>query len=318
MARLAHHVKNEHVDSALIFGISVLCVLTISLGHSLTRFWNTYHRTTRTAPSVTIATHPFVITKDAFKDVVIQGRAYVVYDLVTKEVIASKNATDELPLASITKVMMALSATLHKDTVEKVVISPTSIEGGYDLGLKKNQSWTLPELLKYTLVFSSNDGAEAVAESFGGPTTFVAQMNRDASLLGLHLIFTDPAGRDLSGQIGGIGSALEVAKLFGIARMHFPEIFDATTKRRATVVASTGRVSGVPNTNQKIETLSGAEASKTGYTELAGGNLGVVVDIAVGHPIAIVVLGSTREGRFSDVEKLYKALQESVTTLPTR
>lgn len=318
MARLAHHAKNEHVDSALIFGISILCVVTISLGYSLTRFWNKYHRTTRAAPPITIATYPFVITKDAFKDVVIQGRAYVVYDLVTKEVIASKNATEELPLASITKVMMALSATLHKNQIEKVTISPSSIEGGYDLGLKKNQLWTLPELLKYTLVFSSNDGAEAVAESFGGTSKFVAQMNSDASLLGLHLLFTDPAGRDLSGHIGGIGSALEVARLFGIARMHFPEIFDATTKRRATVTASTGRVSGIPNTNQSIESLSGAEASKTGYTELAGGNLGVVVDIAVGHPIAIVVLGSTREGRFSDIQKLYKALQESITPVSLR
>ena len=71
---------------------------------------------------------------------------------------------------------------------------------------------------------------------------------------------------------------------------------------------------GIPNTNQTIETLSGAEASKTGYTDRAGGNLAVIVDISVGHPIVIVVLGSTRQGRFQDIDVLYKALRASVVT----
>ena len=45
---------------------------------------------------------------------------------------------------------------------------------------------------------------------------------------------------------------------------------------------------------------------------MAGGNLGVIVDISVGHPVVIVVLGSTREGRFKDMSILYKALRLSM------
>ena len=79
------------------------------------------------------------------------------------------------------------------------------------------------------------------------------------------------------------------------------------------MTANSGAISGIPNTNQDIETISGAEASKTGYTDMAGGNLGIIVDISVGHPVVIVVLGSTREGRFKDMDTLYKALKASLT-----
>jgi D-alanyl-D-alanine carboxypeptidase len=259
------------------------------------------------------STKTAVFNKNAFSRVRIEGKAYVVYDLVSQEVIASYNENQPLPLASVTKVMTAVSAMLHKPKDEKITVTKKSIEDGYDLGLKNNQVWSLGELLKYTLVFSSNDGAEVVADSFGGRDIFIAQMNADAKKLGLNLLFTDPAGRDMSGNIGGTGTALDVAKLFGIARKTIPDLLDATTKKRQTVRANSGRISGVPNTNQQIEDLSGAEASKTGYTDLAGGNLGVVVDITVGRPVVIVVLGSSREGRFRDMSLLYKALRESAS-----
>ena len=209
--------------------------------------------------------------------------------------------------------MTAVSATLHKPKDTKVTVNKDSIEDSYDLGLKNNQVWSLDELLKYTLIFSSNDGAEIIADSFGSKSIFVTQMNNDAKKLGLNLVFTDPAGRDVDGNIGGKGTVLEVAKLFGIARKMIPDILDATTKKRQTVVASNGKVSGIPNTNQHIEDLSGAEASKTGYTDLAGGNLGVVVDVSIGRPIVIVVLGSTKEGRFRDMSLLYTALRKSLS-----
>jgi D-alanyl-D-alanine carboxypeptidase len=43
---------------------------------------------------------------------------------------------------------------------------------------------------------------------------------------------------------------------------------------------------------------------KTGLTDLAGGNLAVIFDIAPNHPVAAVVLGSSEKSRFDDIEKL--------------
>ena len=47
--------------------------------------------------------------------------------------------------------------------------------------------------------------------------------------------------------------------------------------------------------------------SKTGLTDLAGGNLSLVFDVGIGHPVAVVVLGSTKSARFTDGVELVHA-----------
>jgi D-alanyl-D-alanine carboxypeptidase len=303
---MIHKAKQDYMEMSYLYGgaIAILIFLSLIALPIDTSHFGLF------VPKEEVDTSVYV--SSAFENVSIAAQSYVVYDLVDKKVIASKNADETLPLASITKLMMAITALANHGKDAKITISPASIEDGYDLGLKKGQVWSLSELLKYTLVFSSNDGARAIADAFGGRKDFVAQMNTQSALLGLGLVFTDPAGEDINGQIGGKGTALDVAKLFAFARKLYPEILDATTKTRVTALASNGRISGIPNTNQDIENLFGAEVSKTGFTDSAGGNLGVVVDIALGHPVAIVVLGSTREERFTDMEQLYQALLKSL------
>jgi D-alanyl-D-alanine carboxypeptidase len=299
--------RNDYVELTYIYGgaISVLVFLSlIAMPIDTSRFGLIIPRSEQSSSAVYGA--------DAFAGISVKAESYVVYDLVEKKTIAAKNAEVPLPLASITKMMTAVTALTHHDKSTKITIEERSIEGGYDLGLKRGQVWSLGELLKYTLVFSSNDGAHAIADGLSGRENFVAQMNTDSALLGLGLTFTDAAGLDEGADIGGRGSALDVAKLFGIARKLYPEILEATTRTRVTTTASNGKISGIPNTNQEITNLFGAEVSKTGFTDSAGGNLGVVVDVALGHPVVIVVLGSTREARFSDTERLYKALLESI------
>jgi D-alanyl-D-alanine carboxypeptidase len=305
-----YHPKHERVTYIALFGslifssvVIVLCsvLLTILYGYPVISQKPSQHQKDSS----------LTFTTTAFEQVPVSAKAYVVYDLLTGTVIASSHATDTLPLASITKVMTAVTAVRHKDAFPSVVITPDAIEGGYDLGLKKGQVWNLDELLKYTLVFSSNDGAHAVAKNYKG-SSFVDVMNTEAKNLKLGLTFTDPAGLDEHGKIGGLGSALDVAKLFGVALQEIPDILDATTKKRQNFTVNKTRIVGIPNTNQEIELYPGAEGSKTGFTDLAGGNLGVVVDVTLGRPVVIVVLGSTREGRFRDVQALYTALIKSV------
>lgn len=307
---MVYDIKREYVNIFFIYALSVCCIIALSLAS----FFTPLPARLLTAEPIESELQGSTLTFDPapFKALEVQAKAYIVYDLSTNNVIAAKNETLRLPLASITKVMTAVSAMLHKRDDTTITITKANIEDGFDLGLKENQRWTLEELLKYTLVFSSNDGAQAIAYNSGGPQNFITQMNNDAALLGLTAKFTDPAGRDLNGNIGGEGTALDAAILFGIARKNIPDLLDATTKKRSTVSASNGRVSGIPNTNQQVEDLPGAEGSKTGFTDLAGGNLGVIVDVTVGHPVVIVVLGSTKEGRFKDVEALYKALRSSI------
>ena len=306
---MKHSPKHVHLDVDLIYGLSALLIVIFSILNFSRSLPNTQSIPTPKAEEPLTSQR---IDKAAFQNISVEAKAYIVYDILREEVIASNNETKELPLASITKIMMALSATLHSEKNSYVTITPSSIEGTYDLGLKNKQKWKLSELLKYTLMFSSNDGAEAVADALGGKDAFVLQMNTDAKSFGLKMVFTDPAGRDKGSRIGGIGSALDVAKLFSIARKVIPDVLDTTTKKRGYAISSFGKLNGIPNTNQYIESFSGAEASKTGYTDLAGGNLGVIIDVTLGHPVVFVVLGSSKEGRFRDIELLYSTLKKGM------
>jgi D-alanyl-D-alanine carboxypeptidase len=300
--------RHDYIELSYVYGGAVLVVLFLSLiavPIDVSKFGLII--------PITEEKKTDLYNSEFFTEVSTTAKAYAVYDIVEKKLIASKDGNAKLPLASLTKVMTAVTALQHHDKNVKITIKEEHIDGAYDLGLKKGQVWTLEELLKYTLVFSSNDGAYAIARTLGGTEeAFVNQMNTDATLFGLGLNFSDPAGLDIGGYIGGMGSAEDVAKLFAIARKLHPEILDATTHARVNVKAGTTAINGIPNTNQKIEALFGAEASKTGFTDEAGGNLAVVVDVALGHPVVIVVLGSTREGRFQDVEKLHQALMKSI------
>jgi D-alanyl-D-alanine carboxypeptidase len=306
---MIRHSKYHQIDSAIIYGFAVLSVLLLS---NVERIMVSFEQKISSPTKVSKTTTP-MFNKEVFSKVTIQGKAYVVYDIIDQKIIAGKNENVILPLASLTKVMTTVTARIHNDRKKSITITQGSIDGAYDLGLRKGQVFDLDELLKYTLVFSSNDGAQAIADGLGGRDFFVAQMNTDAKELGLPLVFTQPAGLDENGKVGGEGSALSFAKLLAVARRRFPEVFEATIKTRVTVNSSTGKIIGIPNTNQDVINFPGLEMSKTGFTDKAGGNLVVIIDVSLGHPIAIVVLGSTREDRFSDVEALYTALQKSLT-----
>ena len=68
--------------------------------------------------------------------------------------------------------------------------------------------------------------------------------------------------------------------------------------------SESGGAHAVLNTNRETGELPLLIASKTGYTDLAGGNLVIAFDAGFNRPIIIAVLGSTAEERFTDVEKL--------------
>ncbi|MBI3020309.1 MAG: hypothetical protein HYY60_03235, partial [Parcubacteria group bacterium] len=48
-------------------------------------------------------------------------------------------------------------------------------------------------------------------------------------------------------------------------------------------------------------------------TDLAGGNLAIIFEAGPMYPVVVVVLGSSVEGRFDDVEKLVWASLDYIT-----
>lgn len=252
------------------------------------------------------------LKENAFSNVSIKGKSFIVYDILAEKVVAEKNGYQKMPLASLTKIMTAITAYSDFDKNKQLEIKKTRKENTLDFGLKRGQFFSTENLLKYMLVTSSNDAAHNIALGGDDEENFVSRMNFYARKFDLDMDFYDPSGITSSGFSGGDGSAFSVAKLVSFGLKEFPEIYTITTKKKVEIEYSTGTIRGVLNTNQQVENIKNILFSKTGFTNAAGGNLVIIVDIAEGRPVAIVVLGSSKEGRFSDMNILYTALQKSL------
>lgn len=248
---------------------------------------------------------------DAFANVVLQGKAAIVYDLATGETLYAKNAESQLPLASLTKLltMFAAADVLGDNTPVAITASALSQEG--ESGFFEGETFYFNDLARLALVSSSNDASAAIAEAAAARKGMNNKSLMASAAAAAHLTQTyavNGTGLDESmTQSGGYGSARDVAILAGELLRKAPEIARATTETSVTISSLEGVPHSLDNTNQEVERVPGALLSKTGFTDLAGGNLVVVFDAGLGHPVAAVVLGSTREGRFSDVNYLMTA-----------
>ncbi len=243
-----------------------------------------------------------------FSNLNLDAHAFVVYSSNSKKIIYSKNESAQLPLASLAKVMSALVAL---DLGSRDTIIPVNGDDGI------NRRWRLDDLLRLTLVTSSNSDIEAISSELsskinllGGNIDYVRLMNDKARDIGLmQTFFLNESGLDLNTDLSGAyGSAKDVSTLFDFAIKSAPDIFGTTKFNSITIKSADGFPLSAPNTNQTVSRIPGIVASKTGLTDLAGGNLAVAFDVDQVNRIIIVVLGSTQEGRFTDVEKLSKSV----------
>ncbi len=258
-----------------------------------------------------------------FKDVTLSAKSAYVFDVSKNEVIFKKNEFVQLPLASLTKLMMALTAADLFPKDSKITIRKEFLEEEGDTGLLVGEAWKLRDLLDFSLLVSSNDGARSIASVIGafnlgtedydlGRKDFITKMNLKAKELDLkQTYFINESGLDIGKVSGGYGSAIDMSNLMQYILTHRPEILE-TTKLESAEIDSLTKKHAAKNTNTDVGNIPGLMASKTGYTELAGGNLAVAFDASIGRPIIVVVLGSTQEGRFEDVNDLVGASLEYI------
>jgi D-alanyl-D-alanine carboxypeptidase len=231
------------------------------------------------------------------------ARAAIVYDPVTKEILFAKNADARVPLASLTKLMSADAVLAGTNGNDQVTITKEDLSPEGDWGFRVGETWRLSDLIHFGLVASSNDAMAAAASALSGNA--VDQMNIRAKELGLtQTYFYNPTGLDLDVETAGAyGSAHDVAVLAAAFLEQFPAQFEATAVPSVSITSPTHTLEAT-STALPLLGIPGLIGAKTGYTDLAGGNLVAAFDIEVGRPLIIAVLGSTREGRFEDVKTL--------------
>lgn len=260
---------------------------------------------------------------DPFGTLTLEARAAYVFDIREDRELFALNEETQLPLASITKLMTALVASEILGSEEMVTIEDTAVAQNGDSGLMISERFEVRDLVDFTLLESSNDGAYALAAAAGALaqggkgtdpySVFIKRMNERARELALvQTYYTNATGLDSGENVsGGYGSARDTAFLFKYIILSTPEAVSAT-RYEMLELASSETIHTARNTNNVIHSIPGLIASKTGYTDLAGGNLAVVFDVGINHPLVAVVLGSTQEGRFRDIQKLISASFDAI------
>ncbi|OHA91358.1 MAG: hypothetical protein A2758_02775 [Candidatus Zambryskibacteria bacterium RIFCSPHIGHO2_01_FULL_49_18] len=289
----------------LMAGLSLLMFLSYLAGSKMEREDNS-------APSELVQ-NPFLKTE-------LEAKAVYIYDIRTKSVLFAKNEDLRLPLASLTKIMSALVARELSPDYTVVTVGRGAVDAEGDSGLRPGERWRLKDLLDFSLISSSNDGIRAVALTLGALEkseaseeeileSFVRSMNRKAGELDLkNTYFRNETGLDETEFKGGAyGTASDMAKLMEYILLYHPGVFEATSDLSLTLSSLDSYRHEAKNTNTLSGSIPGLIASKTGYTNTAGGNLAFIFDPELGRPIVVTILGSTENGRFADAMKLIKA-----------
>lgn len=241
----------------------------------------------------------------------VAAKAAVLIDADTGEVLFQQNAHEELPLASVTKVMTMLlvmdSVDSGKITLDdKVTVSQRAASmGGSQMYMEAGESHTVSELLKGVAMASANDGCVALAEYVAGSEEiFVEKMNEKAEELGMrdsHFVNTNglPVAEHYSSAYDISIMSKELYKYEEIKKWF-------TTWQDNITVGLPGKEKefGLTNTNKLIKQYSGCDGIKTGFTGDAGYCLSASASRGDTRLIAVALGCETSDIRNREISKI--------------
>ncbi|WP_296046586.1 D-alanyl-D-alanine carboxypeptidase family protein [uncultured Gemmiger sp.] len=226
--------------------------------------------------------------------------AAILIDEDSGTVLYEKNADQQRPIASITKVMTllltfeALSAGCIALTDTVPVSEHAYHMGGSQIWLEPGEQMTLDDMLKAICISSANDAAVAVAEFVGGSEpAFVQQMNARAAELGLtNTHFENSCGLDAEGHLS---TARDVAMMSREILLRHAEVRNYCSIWMDTL---RGGATQLVNTNKMLKTYNGITGLKTGTTSKAGVCISASAERNGLRLIAVVLGASSGKERF--------------------
>jgi D-alanyl-D-alanine carboxypeptidase (penicillin-binding protein 5/6) len=224
---------------------------------------------------------------------IVRAPAAILVEPATGDVVYQRNARDERPVASTTKLMTALL------TLERMKLGTTVTAIRYRaapaesvIGLRAGERLTVADLMRGLLLASANDAAATLAVRVAGSRRkFVRLMNSRARQLRLsHTHYANPIGLD---EAGNHSSAEDLVKLTLILRRN--EFFRAVTNLPGATLKTGSRQRTIANRNTLVRTVKAVNGVKTGHTSTAGY---VLVGSATRNGVTVVsaVLGEPNEG----------------------
>ncbi len=235
----------------------------------------------------------------------IKAKSAILMEVNTGEILYEMNADEQLPPASITKIMsllLVMEAIDRKElSVEDVVTASEHAcsMGGSQIWLEPGETMTVDDLLKAAVIASANDATVALGEQIAGSEEgFVSMMNARAAELGMTATnFANATGLDAEGHIS---SAHDVAIMSAELIKH------DLIKNYSTVWMDTLRdgESELVNTNKLVRFYEGTTGLKTGTTSGAGYCLSATAERGGLELVAVIMSGDTSQDRFNGAKKL--------------
>lgn len=232
---------------------------------------------------------------------------YLVADVKNGTVLTSKGASDQSPIASITKLVTALVATEYINLDKKIVVPPEAIVYTSLPRLKAGQSVRAYDLLFLLLQESSNEAAEVLAAD-KGRDQFVQYMNDKAKAIGLkNTVFTDPSGAE-----SDFSTPEDLFTLLRYINDNRRFVFDITTGNLTDSAYGAPAFQNINNFNIIKDAPADLLGGKIGQTNEAGETYAGVFSVGIGdqtRDIAVIVLGS--KDVQTDVKKLLQFVKAS-------
>jgi D-alanyl-D-alanine carboxypeptidase (penicillin-binding protein 5/6) len=200
----------------------------------------------------------------------VTSKSYYLVDFSTDKVLSASAADEQLPPASLTKLMTAYvvfgaleSGRIRLD--EHAHVSAKAWRtGGTRMFIDVNSDVGIDDLLHGLLIQSGNDAAVALAEHVAGSVdAFVVEMNAAAHKLGMrNTVFKNPHGLPARGHYT---SARDLAVLAKAIIAEFPDFYGIYAEREFSY-------NGIAqnNRNALLSRDPSVDGLKTGYTESAG------------------------------------------------
>lgn len=197
------------------------------------------------------------------------AQAAAVIDVASGRILYEKNADQKLPIASLTKILTAITA-IEAGNLQDVVKTGRNAVGaeGSSIYLRLGEELTLEDMLYGLMLRSGNDAAIAIAEHIGGTVDgFAYLMNEKARYIGLESSnFVNPHGLDHP-QHYSTAKDLALLTAYALKNPEFQKIV-ATQVKKAPLEGFDWDRKWF-NKNKMLRTYAGADGVKTGYTRIA-------------------------------------------------
>ena len=196
------------------------------------------------------------------------AQTWLVADLDSGQVLATRDENVRHPPASTIKVLLALTALdeLNLDSTVVADVADTQVECNC-VGIKPGRTYTARQLLDALLLVSGNDAANTLAQMLGGPDATTAKMDAKAASLGAtNTHAATPSGLDGPGG-SGASTAHDLAVIFRAAMAN--PVFAQITAEPSAMFPTDNGEQPIVNQDELLQRYPGAIGGKTGFTNAA-------------------------------------------------